>query len=147
PRGSTNAVTAEDRRTRDTTPSAADGPLPDRLPRPGPPEQAADPEFEDDLERHVGFVGVDLRDARAAVLEADRGLADPAADLAAPEEDLLHEGVAARADPAEVDLGELRDPVTAETPAVVLRRQAQEQPGVQVDARAHEFALEVKLAP
>src|SRR4051794_1839126 len=60
-----------------------------------PSQRAVDAEPEDDLEGLDGLPLVDLREPRAAVLEQDRRLSHPAADLSAPEQDLFLEGIAA----------------------------------------------------
>src|SRR3954453_457124 len=98
---------------------------------PRPAQHPAEAELEDDLQRLEGLGQVDLGVAGAAVLEQDRRLAHPTADLTAPEQDLLHERVAAGTDPAEVDLGQLGAPVAPERAAIVAGLQSQEQPGVE----------------
>src|SRR3954454_1146325 len=83
------------------------------------PPESSDPEQEDDPDRLDDLAPVDLRDPRAAVFEQDRRLADPAPDLPAAEQEFLQERVAARPDPGQVDLRQLRNPVAAERAAVV----------------------------
>src|SRR5436309_542926 len=96
------------------------------LPHPGAAEHPGHAELGDDLEGLHGLHLVDLRDAGAAILEDDGGLSEAAADLAAPEQDLLHEGVAPGAHAIEIHLRELRHAVAAERAAVVLRLEPQE---------------------
>src|SRR5208282_1961108 len=103
---------------------------------------ATQPKQQQDPERRGGLAGVDLRRAGPPVLEQDWSLPDPAAHSLAPVEDLLLEGISPRANLAQVDLGELADAVAAIGPAVVLAREAQQDPCVPVDAGAHELPLE-----
>src|SRR5262249_27768854 len=98
------------------------------------PHRARHTELEQDPERRAGLAQVDLGRPRPAVLEDDRRLADPAADGLTPEEDLLLEGIAARPNLVEVDLGQLADAVAAEGPAVIPAGQSEHQPGVGVDS-------------
>ena len=89
---------------------------------------------------------VDLRDPGAAVLEQDRRLAQPAADLPAPEEDLFHERIAARPDAIEVDLRAASRRGSSGTSRCCPSSSGRAAAGRRVDARAHELPLEVELA-
>src|SRR5207302_1964916 len=99
----------------------------------GPSPEPVDPQGEDDAQGFQGLTLVNLRSARAAVLESDWRLAHPAADLPAPEEDLFLERIPPRPDSFQVDLGQLRHPITAERAAIVAGLQPEQEAGVPVD--------------